>query len=214
MPKDKVITSMTFNGHPVIEAAKGSFKYSDHYLKNNEKLLDNTLERHNKVYCYRVDLKYPNDYPEDNSNDAFKHCMSTYTKELSREGLDPQYVARREQIKSHHPHYHVHMCVNGNKRKDYKALTDKMVPHWSRALNIDEATADNLIHRCDRTKDGKPQKNGTMIRRNSEYKEDQYNQVFKQMSYLAKIVDEDITPSDTKKIFYSQYKRKKSRSTS
>ncbi|MBN2640845.1 MAG: hypothetical protein JXR78_04285 [Victivallales bacterium] len=50
-----------------------------------------------------------------------------------------------------------------------------------------------------------------MIRRTFQHKEDQYDQVFKQMSYLAKIIDEDITPSDTKKIFYSQYKKKKSR---
>ncbi|MBN2643519.1 MAG: inovirus-type Gp2 protein, partial [Victivallales bacterium] len=54
---------------------------------------------------------------------------------------DAHYVTRREQRTSHHPHYHVHMCVNGNKVKDYKALADKMVPHWSRALGIDETTA-------------------------------------------------------------------------
>lgn len=53
-----------------------------------------------------------------------------------------------------------------------------------------------------------------MIRRGQADFSQKYDEVFKQMSYTAKSEADDVTPSNVKKVFYSQYKRDKSRSKS
>ncbi len=213
MPKNKVISTNTFNGHPVVSPQKypGAYKYSNRHLQNNQDLLNSVIARHNKVLSFRMDLKFPADYSVPADNEIIKKAMSTYTKELSREGLDPQYAVKREQKTSEHQHYHVHMFVDGNKKVDCMDLIDMAVPHWSRALKVDDKTADDIINRCNKS-NGKPQKNGIMIRRNSPEYKNQYDQTFRQMSYLAKKDDDDITPQGEKAVFYSQFRRGKSRS--
>ena len=145
MSKNKVITTTTFNGHPVIGENK-TFDYNNKYLQKNQELLDSTISRHNKVMAVRMDLKYPQNYPDTPSPQHLSRTMQTYTRELSRDGLDPQYVTRQEQKNSTHPHIHIALLVNASETQRYKHLLQRMAPHWGRAIGVENAEA--LVWPC------------------------------------------------------------------
>ena len=204
MKKNNITITASYDGHPVIGDCK-LFPYHEEYLNKNKKLLDSMLARHNKVMAVRMDLRYPADYQGQTGNQNLSDAMRTYTRELSREGLDPQYVVRREQKESEHPHDHVDLLVNGSLKQRYKPLVKRMAPHWGRVIGVSPEVAEKLVFPCDK------HPNGIMIRRNTPEFQEQYDDVHRQMSYLAKSEADDVTPSNRRKVFYSQYKRENSR---
>ena len=216
MRKNRVTTTTEYNGHPVIPGRIQEFSYSTKILSKNQELLDSTLKRHNKVLCYRMDLRFPDDKTYENPNKLLSSFMNVYTNGLSRKGYDPAYAARLEQETSVNPHLHVEMLVDGNLAKDYMPLVEDAETRWERMLGVSSKTNSSetnngLVDRCNKKKDGTPQENGIMIRRNSPYCNDQYDQVHQQMSYLGKDKESDKVPGGVRTIFYSRYKRAKGR---
>ncbi len=216
MRKKKVVITTEYNGHPVIPGRIQDFSYSTKILDKNEELLDSTLKRHNKVLCYRMDLRFPDNKTYENPNKLLSSFMNVYTNGLSRKGLDPAYAARLEQETSDNRHMHVTVLVDGNLAMDYMPLAEKAEKDWNRILGISSEesgseTNSGLVDFCNKKKDGTPQKNGIMIRRNSPHFNEQYDQVHQQMSYLAKDKEADIVPGGVRKIFYSRYRSGKGR---
>ncbi|MEA4863609.1 MAG: inovirus-type Gp2 protein [Victivallaceae bacterium] len=211
MAKNKVVTTSEFNGHTVIGDSK-PLDYNCNQLQKNQELLDRTIDRHTKVMIVRMDLRYSRYQAQDPNNENLSTAMRTFTRELSRKGLDPQYVVRREQLTSEHPHAHVAVIVNASVKQCYKPIVEAMVAHWGRAIGVDAEEAKDLVWACDKDPSGGKQENGIIIRRGTPEYQEQYDKVYKQLSYLAKNDPDDVTPSGERKIFYSQYKRKKSRS--
>ncbi len=211
MRKNRVTTTTEYNGHPVIPGRIQEFSYSTKILDKNQELLDSTLKRHNKVLCYRMDLRFPDDKTYENPTKLLSSFMNVYTNGLSRKGLDPAYAARLEQETSVNPHLHVEMLVDGNLAKDYRPLVENAEERWNRTLGVSSKTNSGgdenggLVDYCDKNK------NGIMIRRNSPYCNDQYDQVHQQMSYLGKDKETDKVPGGVRTIFYSRYKRAKGR---
>ena len=207
MSKSQVTTKAEYKGHPVNAGIVQEFSYFTKILDKNQELLDSTLKRHNKVLCYRMDLRFPDDKIYENPNKLLSSFMNVYTNGLSRKGYDPAYAARLEQETSVNPHLHVEMLVNGNLAKDYRPLVEKAEEGWNRTLGISSEVNSGLVDYCDKSEEG----NGTMIRRNSKHYNEQYDKVHKQMSYIAKDKAEDIIPDGTRVISYSRYKSGKGR---
>ena len=62
-----------------------------------------------------------------------------------------------------------------------------------------------LVYPCNKAPDGLPRENGRMIKRGTWENHKQKQETMRQLSYLAKVDENDLTPSSTKKFFTSQF---------
>ena len=230
----KVKVRAEYKGHPVIVGDFKEFSYNEHHLKNNLELIESCVKRHNKVYSWRMDIRLPKDSEkvnvEKNPRKFIKDFLNSYTNNLARKGLDPDYVVKMEQKTSENPHFHAQFLVDGNKVKDQRKLCEMGEKLLEKQLGMREGTGRGLINYT--TKPPKKKKSDTppeearqqveeerdarrqnsyMIRRSSPEFEKQFDACYERSTYLAQNKDDDIIPSDQRKIFYSRYKRKKCR---
>ncbi len=208
------IVTTQYKGHPIIAGEYTEFKYNQHHLENNLQLLECATSRHNKVYSWRMDIRLPQDKDiQKCPNEFIKRFMGSYTKKLARKKLDPDYAVKMERETSDVPHFHVQMVTDGNKAKDYRKQIEVAEELLAEQLNLQPDEVKGLIDRCNKDKNGKPVKNGIMIRRGSSYFAKQFDEVHQQMSYLAKSKDSDMVPSEKRKVSYSRFRRSKCRSS-
>ena len=64
-----------------------------------------------------------------------------------------------------------------------------------------------LVYPCNKAPDGSPRENGRMIKRGTWDNHKQKQETMRQLSYLAKVDENDLTPSSTKKFFTSQFQK-------
>ncbi len=214
MSNKNIIITGEYKGHPIITGEFTEYKYNPHHLQNNLQLLEAATSRHNKVLSWRMDIRFPQGKDiQKRPNEFIKSFMSSYTKNLARKKLDPDYAVKMERETSKNPHFHIQMVTNGNKVKDYRKQIEVAEGLLAEQLNLQPDEAKGLIDKCNRGKDGKPVKNGIMIRRGSPDFDKQFDAVHKQMSYLAKSKDSDNIPSEERKVMYSRFRREKCRSS-
>jgi Inovirus Gp2 len=206
MSKANNLITANHRGHPIIAGEFTEYKYNHRHLDNNLQLLEAATSRHNKVYSWRMDIRLPQ------SKDIQKHpkrfirsFMSAYTKKLSRRKCDPDYAVKMERDSSSNPHFHIQMITDGNKVKDYRPQVELAEGLLAEQLDLQPDEVEGLIDKCNGTK------NGIMIRRNSPNFDKQFDEVHKQMSYLAKDKDNDAIPTEERKIMYSRFRRDKCR---
>ena len=56
----------TYKNHPVITGDIKKYQFNPCHLDNNLKLLDSYIQRHNKVYSWRMDLRLPDGEAKEN----------------------------------------------------------------------------------------------------------------------------------------------------
>lgn len=230
----KVKVTAEYEGHPVLVGKYKQFSYNEHHLKNNLQLLESCVKRHNKVFSWRMDIRLPQDHEkvkvEKSPRKFIKDFLNSYTNNLARRKLDPDYVVKMEQESSENPHFHAQFFVDGNKAKDQKELCEMGEALLEKQLGMEEGTAGGLIDYTAKPSGNKKQninleeneqqkeeewktrrKNSYMIRRGSPKFEEQFDACYERSSYLAQDKVNDIIPSDQRKIFYSRYKRKRCR---
>ena len=137
-------------------------------------------------------------------------------KDYERRGYDPQYIARREQKKSKNPHLHLGLALDGSKKRDRNSVIEDIENQWGNVLGMttEEIRANKLIYPCNTDPQGNARPNGYLLERPQKgdidglikYQEDKDGAV-RQLSYLCKREDDDMTPSRTRKIFSSQFKK-------
>ena len=81
----------------IIKQEETGYEYYRTYLNKGIELLDSMSRRHRRVMQTRMDFRYPQEMEIDGSNRDFSRALRDLTKELRREGYDPQYIGRREQ---------------------------------------------------------------------------------------------------------------------
>lgn len=225
----KVTVTAEYEGHPVIVGDHTMFRYNEKHLNNNLELLESCVDRHNKVFAWKMDVRMPKDKNkvkvEKEPNKFISDFMSAYTNKLAREGLDPDYVVKMEQKTSEQRHFHTFLLVDGNKVKDqekYCRMGERLI---EKQLGMEDGAADGLIDFTDKSKQKKlkgckdreqaelkeRRKHSYMIRRDSPSFQEQFDACYRRMSYLAKDDVNDIIPSSERKVFYSRYNRKKCR---
>lgn len=124
-----------------------------------------------------------------------------------------QYIAWREQPDSSDPHSQVGLSFNGNKKRSIPDLRSTLEKHWSEQLQIplSEVQEKALVYPCNRAPDGSHRSNGRMINRNSLDASEQKEETIRQLSYLGKVDENDVTDSSTRKFFASQFYKDYSR---
>ena len=213
MPKKDTFTGDDYRGYELVHKNQ---KYSKRFLDKAIDLIDTMTERHSKVLTVRVDVRYPRNISSDGTNKDFQHLTENIMREYERKGYDPQYLARREQKKSKNPHLHLELVLDGSKKRDRGSVLRDIENQWSNVLGImpEEIHTQKLIFPCNTDTQGNSRCNGYLIERPKKgdidglikYQEDKYHAI-KQLSYLCKRDKGDMTPSRTRKIFTSQFKK-------
>ena len=213
MPSKDSFSGDNYKGY---ELAQKDQKYSRRYLDKAIDLIETMTERHSKVLTVRVDVRYPRSMNSDGTNRDFQHLTENIMKDYERRGYDPQYIARREQKKSKNPHLHLGLALDGRKKRDRNSVIEDIENQWGNVLGMtaEEIHANKLIYPCNTDPQGNSRSNGYLIERPQKgdldgmikYQEDKDGAV-RQLSYLCKREPEDMTPSRTRKIFSSQFKK-------
>lgn len=193
----------------IITQADTGYDFYRTYMDKGIEMLDTMSKRHGKVMQTRMDFRYPQKMEIDGTNKDFSKALQGLTKELRRDGYDPQYLGRREQTDQPHQHYHIDLLTNAQKHRDRYALIEKAERHWGNALGMtqEEVHKKMLVYPCDRDKDGNPRPNGYTLTRGSEDYAETRSKMIRQMAYVTKHVSADTTPSSTRKFFVSQFKK-------
>ena len=195
----------------IIKQEDTGYSFYKRYLEKGIELLDSMSRRHRRIMQTRMDFRYPQEMEIDGSNRDFSRALRDLTKELRKDGYDPQYIGRREQKDQPHQHYHLTLMTNAKKNECRQGIIERAERHWGNALGMtrDEVREKQLVYPCNRDEDGNPRPNGyTLTRGTGNYKETR-SKMIGQMSYLTKHVDADTTPSTTRKFFVSQYRKNK-----
>ena len=193
----------------IIEQQDTGYSFYKRYLEKGMEMLDTMSRKHRKVMQTRMDFRYPQEMKTDGSNRDFSRTLQGLTKELRREGYDPQYIARREQKDQPHQHYHLDIVTNAKNHESRQGIIEKAERHWGNSLGMTQKDIHErqLVYPCTKDKDGNMRPNGYMLSRGTEDFEATRGMMIRQMAYVTKYISEDTTPSTTRKFFISQYRK-------
>ena len=74
----------------IIEQKETGHRFYKTYLNKGIEMLDTMSRRHRRVMQTRMDFRYPQEMKTDGSNRDFSRALQGLTKELRKEGYDPQ----------------------------------------------------------------------------------------------------------------------------
>ena len=156
----------------------------------------------------RYDIRFPERY-DHADNDVFRAFQSKFIKNLSRQGLKPQYVAVREQSKEKHQHYHVALLLDGQKTQSIHNHIQTAERLWDSTLGLPEReNGYGLIDDCTTGRSGEKQINGVMLRPDDPDMESKKADCFRRASYLAKPSTKGRAPKGQRELFSSRIPRK------
>lgn len=179
--KQNITFSSVYKNHPINTNGSGCYEQA---LEKIESVLNNMIEKHSKVMIVRFDIRYPDNeyiYPSSELISCFAYNLKRSLDRETFEGghrTDTKVIHVEEQESSHHPHHHFAVIVNANAKQSAYPIHVKANTLWEKMLNT---TEEGLVDYCNRYE------NGIIIKRNSSDYEYQYNKVFYQLSYLAKV---------------------------
>ena len=101
----------------------------------------------------------------DRVNGAYRAFQSKFIKNLSRQGLAPQYMAVREESVDEPPHYHVALMLDGRKAQaiqDHIQTADRL---WASTLGLPaKENGYGLIRNCTTDRNGRMVSDGVLLR--------------------------------------------------
>ena len=148
---------------------------NDRILEAGKSVLTNSLQKHNKVFVQRIDIRLPLEFQQKGIIPFNKR----FIEKEKNAGYDPKYIVVREVSKHKNIHYHMALFLDGNK-------TENTYQHFKNAETVLQKvigpgySINGLIDRCDRG-----HRNGITINRNNPNQDD-LDEVHGQLSYLAK----------------------------
>ncbi len=169
---------------------------NDKILKAGMTVLDHALQKHNKVFVQRVDVRLPLELQQK----GIIRFNKRFIEKERNAGYDPDYIIVRELSRNKKIHYHMALFLDGNK-------TMRTYEHFQNAETVLQNVIGKgnnikgLIDRCDRG-----HRNGIMIHRNNPNQDD-LKEIQRQLSYLAK--EEQKKGVKGKTFFSSRIKKKK-----
>ena len=188
-----------FNGREVLT----NHQLSQEYLASIEGVLTKSLQEYPRTFVVRVDLHLPSvmacrEYPGafnceviTRFLESLKSQCKAHQERSRREGKRVhrntlRYIWVKEQGDSDVPHYHLALLFNNDAYftlGDYKSIKENLAGRiykaWARALMVDTDKVIGLVHF--------PIRRPTYhLNFNSNSFQQDYNEVFKRLSYLAK----------------------------
>jgi len=124
-------------------------------------MIDYMIDKHNKVLPVRIDLHFPYNYWQDGSNREIQNFERNVNRYFEYRGIHEVILAVREHRGSHNPHYHVFMCVDGNKLESSYMIFLVCEKIWTKIIKkellsvgwelsiIEEDCLGGLVHHCD-----------------------------------------------------------------
>ena len=157
---------------------KTRYAYNKKKLHSTKSLIDHYTHKHNKTLVVRCDIRYPTDYDKSTDNNSdITRCMRKVRQKYHRQGLEPMFIWCREKDTSIHPHYHVALLLNGNKVRSYNHVFKTVEDMFKNTIGVDN---NGLVDACMRYE------NGILLDRNRQDYIQKYQDVYRQLSYLAK----------------------------
>ena len=186
--KRKLTDEASYNGHPIqTDKAKG-LKCDKKILQKINDTFDHAFNDHgmDRVFFMRYDIRFPKNTHVDpkEGNALVRKFQSKFIKHLDRKGLNPHYIAVREQSKEKHAHYHAVLLLDERKTQSIKKHIEKADELWGNTIGM--PGQQGLIDDCTKDRNGKPQKNGLKVKKNLPDYQEQHDKVFEWSSYLAK----------------------------
>ena len=203
--KRKTTTDSTYQGYPILADADRGLAIDTDIMQKIINQFEYAEYDKSKVFFYRFDLHFPKDMEAPQDNEHFRRFMSAYSKNLSRKGLEPQYVAVREQKSSEKPpHLHFIMFLDGQKTRNCQNHLNTAERLWEHELGLEADGTHGLVNYCDKDKNtGERMVNGMMIDPGKDNYECVKSKCVERASYLAK-VNQKNAPKGVREVFASQ----------
>ena len=202
--KIKETTEQTFHNHTIMTDQKRKMSCNIKILNEIEKQFEYADKTKSKVFFMRYDIRFPEGY-DHADNSVFREFQSKFMKNLSRQGLDPQYVAVREQSREKHQHYHVALLLDGQKTRNIHNHIRTAERLWDKTLGLPERDGGyGLIDDCTTSRTGEKQVNGVMLRPDDPERERKKDDCFRRASYLAKTNTKGYAPKGQREVFASR----------
>lgn len=153
-------------------------------LQKIEDTLNTMLKYHSKIMVVRFDIRFPYSISIEKYSEFVSDFDYNLKRKLKRERIigghrvDAKTIYVEEQKTGEHPHYHFVVIVNANAKNKYYDIMQTTNELWMKTVNSYET---GLVDYCNNYK------NGIIIDRNSDNFNASYNEVFYQLSYLAKV---------------------------
>ena len=189
MAKRRTLTDEPeYNGHPILTDKEKGLKCDKKILKKIEDAFEHVFNDHrmDRVFFMRYDIRFPEELYVDprTGNALVRKFQSKFIKHLDRKGLNPHYVLVREQSKEKHAHYHGILLLDERKSQNIKKHVDKGDELLNNTLG--DHGKKGLVDDCTTSRNGKSQKNGIKLKKNSPDFKEQYDKAFEWASYMAK----------------------------
>ena len=168
MKKRTLTTSSNYHDYPIMTDRDRGLSADKNILNKIEEQFNYADKNKSKTFFMRYDIRFPKDFTHAD-NSAFSSFQAAFMKNLSRQGLKPQYVAVREQSREKHQHYHVCLWLDGQKTQSIEKHISTAERLWNAALNLPKR--DNgykLIDARTKSRNGTEQINGVMLNKADE----------------------------------------------
>ena len=109
-------TESTYENHPIMTDKENNLSCDTKILEKIDDQFKYAEQNKSKIFFMRYDVRIP-DGVQISDNKTFIDFQANFMKNLSRQGLKPQYIAVREQVGDNHPHYHVALLLDGQKTR-------------------------------------------------------------------------------------------------
>ena len=198
----------TYSDYSIMTDKERGLSCNTSILKEIEKQFNYAEESKSKIFFMRLDVRIPDGMYIDN-NKTFRDFQANFIKNLSRQGLKPQYIAVREQSKEKHQHYHVALLLDGQKTQSIHNHIQTAERLWDSTLGLlVKENGYGLIDDCTTKRNGEPQENGVMLRPDDPEMEKKKDDCFKRASYLAKTTTKGNAPKGQRELFSSRIHKK------
>ncbi len=202
-------TAETYHDYPIMTDKAKGLACDIKILNEIERQLDYAEETKSKVFFMRYDIRFPEGYTHAD-NGVFREFQSKFMKNLSRQGLKPQYVAVREQSREKPQHYHVALLLDGQKTQSIHNHIQTAERLWDTTLGLPaRENGYGLIDDCTTSRTGEKQVNGVMIRPDDPDMKAKKDDCFRRASYLAKTNTKGNAPKGQREMFSSRIPSKK-----
>ena len=202
-------TERTYNNYSIMTDRERGLSCNTEILREIERQFDYAENSKSKVFFMRYDVRIPEGmYIEDNK--TFRDFQANFIKNLSRQGLKPQYIAVREQSKEKHQHYHVALLLDGQKTQSIHNHIQTAERLWDSTLGLPaKENGYGLIDDCTTNRNGEPQENGVMLRYDDPFRGNKKDDCFRRASYLAKTNTKGNAPKGQRELFSSRIPKEK-----
>ena len=200
----KTTTEKTFHGYSIMTDEEKGLSCETKILNEIERQFGYAEATKSKTLFMRYDIRFPEGY-DHADNGVFREFQSKFMKNLSRQGLKPQYIAVREQSREKHQHYHVALLLDGQKTQSIHNHIQTAERLWDTTLGLPaRENGYGLIDDCTKSRSGAKQINGVILRRDDPEYNTKKDDCFRRASYLAKVNTKGNTTKGQKELFSSR----------